>query len=147
MGADVYWRRSQPVGGNDEDSGVPMMTKSSFINTERAIGEMWGKALKQSIGQREWELAIEKGCYHEGVPAITVIMDGGWSKRSHKYSYNFKSGIAINHDWHGDREASPRSVGVHNKYCHACVRLIPQKNHICYRNWAASSSEMETDIT
>ena len=24
----------------------------------------------------------EKGSFHEGVPAITVIVDGGWSKRS-----------------------------------------------------------------
>ena len=30
-----------------------------------------------------------------GYPAITVIVDGGWSKRSHKHSYNAKSGVAI----------------------------------------------------
>ena len=33
--------------------------------------------------------------YHDGVPAITVIVDGGWSKRSHKHSYNAKSEVAI----------------------------------------------------
>ena len=38
---------------------------------------------------------MEKGCYHEGVPAMTVIIDGGWSKMSHKHSYNAKSGVAI----------------------------------------------------
>ena len=38
-------------------------------------------------------------------------------------------------------------VGVHNKYCHACARQIAQKDHTCYRNWAASFSEMEIDIT
>ena len=30
-----------------------------------------------------------------GYPAITVIVDGGRSKRSHKHSYNAKSGVAM----------------------------------------------------
>ena len=30
----------------------------------------------------ERELAIVNGCYREGVPAITVIVDGGWIKMS-----------------------------------------------------------------
>ena len=79
--------------------GVPVMTKSSFIGTMRDIGEEWGQALKQSIGRgwtkRERELVIEKGCYHEGVPSITVIADGGWSKSSHKSPYNVMSDVAI----------------------------------------------------
>ena len=40
------------------------------------------------------EKSVEKGCYHEGVPAMTLIVDGGWSKRSHKHSYNAISGVA-----------------------------------------------------
>ncbi len=31
-------------------------------------------------GAEEKSLAIERGSYSEGVPAITVIVDGGWSK-------------------------------------------------------------------
>lgn len=46
-------------------------------------------------GREEKWLAEERGSYHEGVPAITVVVDGGWSKRSHKHSYNAKSGVAI----------------------------------------------------
>ncbi len=46
-------------------------------------------------GQEEKKIAEENGRFHEGVPAITVIVDGGWSKRSHKHSYNAKSGVAI----------------------------------------------------
>ena len=41
------------------------------------------------------EEKIERGSFHDGVPAITVIVDGGWSKRSHKHSYNAKSGAVI----------------------------------------------------
>ena len=53
------------------------MTKSSFIDTERNRGEMWGQILSQFMaeaGRRERELAIEKGCY-EGIPTIIVIAD------------------------------------------------------------------------
>ena len=39
-------------------------------------------------GVKERRIAIEKGNYHEGVPAITVESDGGWSKRTHKHTYN-----------------------------------------------------------
>ena len=40
VGADVFWRRSQPVGGDDEQSEGPSDDKGSFIDTERDIGEM-----------------------------------------------------------------------------------------------------------
>ena len=38
-------------------------------------------------GQKEKQLAIKQGNYHNGIPAITVVVDGGWSKRSHKHLY------------------------------------------------------------
>ena len=91
----------------------------------------------------ERELTIEKGCYHEDVFAVTVIVNGGWSKRSHKYSYNAKSGMAITI---GKETGKLLHVGVRNKYCHVCARQIPQKDHTCYRNCDESFSEMETDI-
>ncbi len=37
-------------------------------------------------------------------------------------------------------------VGVRNKFCSACAQDSPQGKHHCYKNWSASSSEMETDI-
>ena len=55
--------------------GVPVMTKSSFIDTERAIGEMWKQELLHSMaeaGRKEKQLAIER---NERVPAIS---GGGW---------------------------------------------------------------------
>ena len=78
--------------------GVPVMTKKSFMATERALGKCWWEVLKdgmKSAGQEEWRLAIERGDYHQGIPAITVVTDGGWSKQTHKHSYNVKSGVAI----------------------------------------------------
>ena len=40
-------------------------------------------------------MAQERNDMVDGYPAITVIVDGGWSKRSHKHSYNAKSGVGV----------------------------------------------------
>ena len=71
--------------------GVPVMTKRSFVETERVIGKWWWAALEESMlaaGKKEKQLAIENKQYHQGIPAITVIVDGGWCKRTHKHGYN-----------------------------------------------------------
>ena len=78
--------------------GVPSMSKQTFTTTERAWSAEMEKQLVLSMkqaGAEEKQIAIEHGRSHHGVPAITVIVDGGWSKRSHKHSYNAKSGVAI----------------------------------------------------
>ena len=126
--------------------GVFVMRKQSFIHTERAIGEMWKKQLFDSMaeaGKEEKRLAEERNQYHEGVPAITVVVDGGWSKRSHKHSYNANSGVGI---IIGKETGKLLHIGVRNKFCSACAQKIPRDKHACYRNWSQSSSEMETDI-
>ena len=102
--------------------GVPVMTKSRFISTERGIGEQWRKILEESMaeaGRQEKQLAIERGDFHEDVPAITVIVDGGWSKRSHKHYYNAKSGVGI---IIGKETKKLLYLGVRNKYCAACTQ-------------------------
>ena len=127
-------------------AGVPVMTKASYISTERDIGEMWRAQLRESMaeaGREEKRLAEERGSYHEGVPTITVVVDGGWSKRSHKHSYNANSGVGI---IIGKATGKLLYLGVRNKTCHACSRGIPRDKHSCYKNWSKSSSEMETDI-
>ena len=126
--------------------GVPVMTKASFIATERDIGNKWREELLEVMaeaGKEEKRLAEMRGEYHDGVPAIIVIVDGGWSKRSHKHSYNANSGVGI---IIGKETGKLLYLGVRNKYCHACAKNIPREKHTCYKNWTASSSEMETDI-
>ena len=49
----------------------------------------------KKAGAKEKAFAISNNQYHRGVPAITVMVDGGWCKRSHKHSYNAKSGVGI----------------------------------------------------
>ena len=126
--------------------GVPVMTKKSFIQTERNIGEWWRQELQKAMaaaGQEEKRLAEERGDYHEGVPAITVIVDGGWSKRSHRHSYNAKSGVGI---IIGKATGKLLHIGVRNKFCTACAQGIAAEKHACYKNWELSSSQMEADI-
>ena len=126
--------------------GVPVMHARHFINTERDIGEWWQKELQEVMaeaGKEEKRLAKERGDYHEGVPAITVIVDGGWSKRSHRHSYNAKSGVGI---IVGQTTGKLLYIGVRNKYCTACTQGVPPDQHTCYKNWDMSSSKMEADI-
>ena len=126
--------------------GIPVMSNSSFIHTEHDIGESWRAQLNKSIiqaGKEERKFAMERNYYHHGVPAITVYVDGGLSKRSHKHSYNANSGVAI---IIVKATGKLLYLGVCNKYCSACAQGIPTDKHQCYRNWASPSSDIETDM-
>ena len=78
--------------------GIPSMLKPTFIEIERLLGSSFkaylGELMLQA-GQEEKQLAIENNEYHQNVPLITVIVDGGWSKRSHKHSCNANSGAGV----------------------------------------------------
>ena len=138
VGADGNWWRVQPTGRNNECLRCPGNDEEWFYPDGRSFRSRW---LQQERRRRGWQR--ERGEYHEGVPAITVIVDGGWSKRSHKHSYNAKCGVGI---IIGLKMEKLLHIGVHNKYCTACRQGIPQEQHACHKNWDASSSEMETDI-
>lgn len=125
--------------------GVPVMTKQSFIDTERVIGKWWWTALEESMlaaGKEEKQLAIKNGQYHQGIPAITVIIDGGWCKRTHKHSYNALSGVGV---IFGKETKKLLYIGVRNKFCSVCAKES-SKEHECFRNWGGPSSSMESDI-
>lgn len=48
----------------------------------------------QQAGKEERRLAIDNGDVDgNGIPYITVLLDGGWSKRSYGHSYNASSGV------------------------------------------------------
>ena len=101
-------------------TGIPAMSKSTFTATERYITNDLRSMLADSIieaGKEERNNAEKSNRYFHGVPAITVIADGGWSKRSHKHSYNAKSGIAVIIGQHTKKLLFLR---VRNKYCSVC---------------------------
>jgi len=100
-----------------------------------------------TAGQVERQLAIAQGNYHNGVPAITVVVDAGWSKRNHKHSYNANSGVKV---IFGTATKALLFISVRNKYCSICAintrNEKPIPTHHCYCNWPGSSCSMEVDI-
>ena len=88
----AVWGQMTTGGGHTSLSntmsvlGIPVMAKGSFTPTQNDIGEWWRKKLHESMieaGKEEKRLAEQNGEYHHGVPAISVIVDRGWSKRAH----------------------------------------------------------------
>nr|CAI5852470.1 unnamed protein product [Callosobruchus analis] len=70
-------------------------------------------------GKQEKQVAIEKGhIMPDGTPYITVIVDGGWSKRTYGHGYNAASGVGI---IIGAETKKPLFLGVRNKVCSFCL--------------------------
>jgi len=60
------------------------------------------------------------------VPAITVIVDAGWSKCAHKHSYNALSFVGA---IFGKETKKLVFIGVRKKYCTVlCVQRIQPEN-------------------
>ena len=130
--------------------GIPSMTKPTFIKIKRLLGsafETYLGELMLQAGREEKNLAIKNNKYHQTIPAITVIVDGGWSKRPHKHSYNANSGVGV---IFGAATKKLLYMGVKNKYCAVCSIAQKKKskppNHQCFKNWSGSSTSMEADI-
>lgn len=61
-----------------------------LVHTLRALPR---KGTKEAA-KEEARLAIEHGDVNKnGVPMITVVADGAWSKRSYRSNYNALSGV------------------------------------------------------
>ena len=70
---------------------VPGMQKRMYTDTEEFLGEEMQTHLTQSMQEGAEEKirhAIATNSFHQGIPSITVVVNGGWSKQSHKHSYN-----------------------------------------------------------
>ena len=100
----AVWGTVASGGGSTDLNGilgamnVPPMSENMFSSIEEKIGEWWYSASKDEMakaGAEERRIAIEKGVFHQGVPAITVICDGGWSKRTHNHTYNVYGGVGV----------------------------------------------------
>ena len=129
---------------------VPPMQERMFTQLEETIGEWWESVLKDEMakaGAEEKRIAIEKGNYHEGIPAITVVCDGGWSKRTHKHTYDANGGVGV---IFGAATNKLLYIGVRNKLCVICRRAENENKtppeHTCHANWTESSQAMEADI-
>ena len=129
---------------------VPSAIKATFIYLEHQLGAAFEQLVSDGLlaaGKEKKEQVIASGIYHRGVSAITVVVDGGWSKRSHKHSYNAKSGVGV---IFGASAKKLLFTDVRNKYCSVCAisehEHSPPSSHQCYRNWNGTSCAMEGDI-
>jgi len=115
----------------------PGLSQPSFIAIDTEISKWWDAIPDKDMliaGQEERRLAVERNDFHEEVPSITVITDGGWSKRTHKHSYNAAGGVAI---IIGKATKKLLHIGVRNKYCYLYNRNN-NKPHICFKNKTVS---------
>lgn len=62
---------------------VPAIPKKLYCTTERFLGDCMHELLTDKMivaGEEEHRLATDRHDFHQGIPAITVVVDGGWSK-------------------------------------------------------------------
>ena len=76
---------------------IPSMSEHTFIKEHDKLSDAWeATALNEMkmAASEEKKLAIERGDVDsEGVPFITVIVDGSWAKRSYKTNFASLSGV------------------------------------------------------
>ena len=130
--------------------GIPGISERNYSKLEEEIGDWWLKILEEDMkkaGEEERKIAIENGDHFQGVPAITVVCDGGWSKRSHKHTYNAMGGVAV---IFGHRTKKLLHIGVRNRLCYICsqaqTKNLDPRPHRCFKNWNDSAQAMESDI-
>lgn len=108
--------------------------------------EKTAKNIMAEAVEEEKKIAIECGDVVNGVPFITIICDGFWSKRSYRTNYSALSGCAA---ILGAKTKKVLHIGVRNKFCVYCKKnekMDVKISHQCFKNWKASSSSMESDI-
>ncbi|CAH2017030.1 unnamed protein product [Acanthoscelides obtectus] len=78
---------------------VPAMTFRTFRKKTSTVKKVWEEILNDDMkaaGIEEKRVAIEKGnLMPDDTPYITVIVDGGWSKRTYGHGYDASSGVAV----------------------------------------------------
>lgn len=76
---------------------IPSMSQNTFTKEQDKLTNAWETtALKEMelAAYEEKKLAIQRGDVDaEGIPLITVIVDGSWAKRSYKTNYASLSGV------------------------------------------------------
>ncbi|CAG2205860.1 unnamed protein product [Mytilus edulis] len=76
----------------------PTILQNTYQVIENEINSWWKEVVEREMSvamEEEKKIAIDKYRYHAGIPSVTVICDGGWSKRSHIHTYNALGGVAV----------------------------------------------------
>lgn len=136
---------------------VPVASYGLFNKTQAfahkdLVTAMYANMKKWAM--KEAELALENEqtvtINYNGViqeyPAITVIVDGGWTKRSYKHSFSSNCGVAV---IIGARTQKVIYADTRISTCAVCDRkrdsaTVP--DHDCFKNWDKAPNGMESDI-
>lgn len=80
---------------------IPSMSPKSYTCIENELQKDIKKTAwveMQKAGEEEKRIALDLGNVDtDGVPLITVVADGQWSKRSYKTKYDAFSGVVSNY--------------------------------------------------
>ncbi|KAF4528233.1 hypothetical protein B566_EDAN016008 [Ephemera danica] len=113
--------------------------------------QTWQEKLQDymiATGKMEKEIAIARGDIDpDGVPFVTVIVDGGWCRRSFGHNYNAHGGVAV---IIGAETQKLLHYGVLCRNCATCStaeRLNREpRPHECSKNYDGPSTAMEWNI-
>lgn len=133
---------------------VPELTFFKYQRNQEIIFCELNRAKEEEFiinAKEEYRLAMEGGDHVEvdnsKIPFITVVVDGGWSKRSYRHSFDSKSGVAV---IIGARTKKVLWMDIRVKVCAKCSRAKTGNRqadpHRCFKNWEESAQAMEADI-
>ncbi|GFS61371.1 yqaJ domain-containing protein [Nephila pilipes] len=130
---------------------IPPLSSNTYQKEHDNIATAWEKVAENEMycaAMEEKHLAVQAGeVGGDGIPMLTVVVDGCWAKRSYRTNYSSLSGAAA---IVGFRTKKVLYMAVRNRYCMVCSRAaavnkLPGK-HCCSKNWHGSSSSMEANI-
>ena len=102
---------------------VPSLSLHSFVSIERSLGTVFEDIVTHellSAGKEELQYAIANNTFFKDVAVCTVMVDAGWSKRSHKHLYNANSGVGVIFGSHSKKHLY---IGIRIKYCYTCSKF------------------------
>lgn len=109
--------------------------------TEPDLEEISTKIFDDALAK---EVAIAKAKGHvdkDGIPCLTVIVDGGWNKRSYGHGHSASSGAAV---VIGAETGLVLAIGSRHRRCKACAS--GNTSHRCYKDWSGPPGTMEAAI-
>lgn len=129
---------------------IPYMSTTLYQKCHEIISTAWentASALMSEAAKEEAEHAIKTGSVDkDGIPLITVVADGCWSKRSYRTNYSALSGAAA---IVGQHTGKVLYLAIKNKFCSVCDRHKNKEttppSHTCFKNYEGASTGMEAE--
>ncbi|GFT40353.1 uncharacterized protein NPIL_88071 [Nephila pilipes] len=127
---------------------IPPLSSNIYQKELNNIATSWEKVAENEMyctAMEEKHLAVQAG--GDGIPMLTVVVDGCWAKRSYRINYSSLSGTAT---IVGFQTKKVLYMAVQNRYCMVCSRAaavnkLPGK-YCCSKNLHGSSTSMEANI-